>query len=55
MKDLNEVQLGFDIKHLIEAFDTKKNEKKFFILYDTEWQEISQDEYNTIIRGEKNG
>ena len=52
---MSEVQLDIDTQHLIEMFDKKTKEKKFLILINNEWKEINQDEYNTIIRGNKNG
>ena len=51
---MSEVRLNIDAQHLIEMFDKGTKEKKFLILIDNEWREINQDEYNTIIRGNKN-
>ena len=52
---MREVRLNIDTQHLIEMFDKETKEKKFLILINNEWREINQDEYNTIIRGNKNG
>lgn len=49
---MNEVPLKLKTQHVIEMFDKEKNQKKFLILNNDEWQEISQDEYNKLTRGE---
>jgi hypothetical protein len=48
---MNKIPLNIGTQHLVEMFDKEKNEKKFFILINDEWEEISQDEYDTITRG----
>lgn len=42
-------------QELIEVINNETNEKQFLLLKNGNWISITQEQYNNIIEGEKNG
>lgn len=49
------LNLNLNTQELIEVTDKETGNKEFLYLKNGEWQKITEQQYNSIIEGEKNG
>ena len=49
------LDLKLNTKELIEVVNKETGDKDFLLLVDGQWVIITEEEYNNIIEGEKNG